>query len=302
MGTPNGLTSVRSGGPRGWRSTATALDARWAQLSRGQLVSGAAKTFVANALVVGISVVSAACLSRGLGPEGRAAFEAIVFLPRFLGPIVEVGLSEANAYFMSRSESGTEGALLANTLIIAAVIGLPVAALCIPLLPLWLHQYDSETIALAALVLLTLPLAILNTSLWGLLRGQQRYTVLNIIYVSAPVSDTLLWGALFLAGQLTVQTAVAAHVFSWAILALVLKVIVIGRPALMSIRFRRASLTAELRYGFRCLAGRMTEATNESADRALLITLLPAAESASSSSRPGFRRSCSAFRAPWARS
>ncbi len=247
------------------------------RLLRERLVSGATQTLLANTFMLAVSLGSAVLLARALGPDGRAALEALTFLPRALTPILQVGVSQANAYVTSQGRFNTP-TLTRNTLLVAIGVGVPAAAACVPLVPVWLHQYTNGVLTLAAVFLFTIPLGILNVGLLGLILGQKRYTTFNLVRAVPPAIELVLLAALFMADRLTVTEAALVHVSTAGLLVLAVQIIVLGRPAISCATEHLRALKTTLKYGVRCLSADAASVANNSADRALLVTLLSPAE------------------------
>jgi len=240
------------------------------------MIVDTAKGMCASVFLIGVTAGTAVLLSRSLGPDGRAAFEAATFLPRLLTPIVQLGVGEANTYFQSREDVPFDH-LLANTFVLSLMLGLLTAIICLPLLPLWLHYYDSTVLALASVFLFTIPLGIFSGGLLGLTRGQRRFTAFNVLRVLAPTLEMIVIGALFVTGRLTLVSISIVHLtvaFAW----LAVQLAILWRPGMLSARPDLASLKRMLRYGASCQTAMVAEVANGSVDRALLVTLLRPAD------------------------
>jgi len=222
-------------------------------------------------------LLSSILLARGLGPEGRGAFEAIFFLPRLLTPLVQLGLSDANTFFCSR-DSLQAPRLFLHSLIVAGSAGLAAAIIALPFLGPLLRQYQGDVITLAAAMLFAIPMGIVSLGLNGLLRGHLAYRSYNIVRFLGPAAELIALAALFFAGAFNLVTVTFQHVFTAGIFVVALQLFLLRRSIHLTEGASWPLLRSTLAYGLKVQTGTVSLVASDSLSRIVLVPMLSPAQ------------------------
>lgn len=172
------------------------------------LARAGALTVAAAAATLAVNLLTGVLIARVLGPSGRGAVTAVVLAPAFVAWIFEMGCGAAAAYHQARAPR--EGArLIATWLAILAPLAILGTVAGELLLPHLLAAQSPHTLHLARILMLTLALTFLGDLMNGILLGDHDYRFYNLVRVVQPLAVALVYGVLWVAGVLTVTTAVA---------------------------------------------------------------------------------------------
>src|SRR5215212_7882148 len=190
--------------------------------TRKSFTATAAATFGTNIGVAVISLLNVLVTARILGPGGRGELALLTTITILTASLAAFGLYEANANIGAR-EPGKRGALAANSLVLALVLGGAAAALVAVLVVVFPALGGGTDPLLQALALAAIPVLILQSGLGTLIQSQYGFAVTNTAWLLAPSTSLALNGALAAFGLLTVGSAVlvwiAGQVTATALLA-----------------------------------------------------------------------------------
>jgi O-antigen/teichoic acid export membrane protein len=190
--------------------------------TRKSFTATAAATFGTNIGVAVISLLNVLVTARILGPGGRGELALLTTITILTASLAAFGLYEANANIGAR-EPGKRGALAANSLVLALVLGGAAAALVAVLVVVFPALGGETDPLLQALALAAIPVLILQSGLGTLIQSQYGFAVTNTAWLLAPSTSLALNGALAAFGLLTVGSAVlvwiAGQVTATALLA-----------------------------------------------------------------------------------
>lgn len=166
-------------------------------------------TFVTRIVVLGLSVVTSVLLARALGAEGRGVVAALMVYPALLFSLFEGGFRQAAVVEVGRRvlpEGAVVGAVVLHFLLASTLSVMTVAALLT-----WVSP-TTWTGLLVALAAGQVPVRLANSMMRGLLLGRQEVGVANLVERRARLGYAVVLVVLYVAGGLTVTTALAAGV------------------------------------------------------------------------------------------
>ena len=237
-----------------------------------RLFGQTALLFGGQVAVMALNVATGALMARGLGPEGRGAYAAVLVWPQVVGWISTLGLARATAYYGARAP-GRERALVANGVFVASLAGSVMAICLAAVLPVVLRQYDPAVVGLGRALLLLVPVVALSDIFDSLLRGAGAFGVV--------AGTRVAWGAvqcggilvLFLLDRLDVSSA--ALVWALASTAVLLaQFAILHARGTVSFRPEASLLEHSGRYGLRAFPGVLADIALQSVDQILLVPIL----------------------------
>lgn len=169
-----------------------------------------AVTIGANAVVLAASFTTGVLLAHALGPSGRGATAAIITAPVVVAWLFALGSIQTVSYFQAKAPEGAR--LLGTWLALALPLGVAGALVGEALLPIVFSAQSDETLRLGREVMPVAVILVLNEALTGMVVGDRRFLFVNLVRAGSQVSLAILYAALILAGDLTVDTAVATFV------------------------------------------------------------------------------------------
>ena len=198
--------------------------------SRG-LARDSAASFVLFGLTLVINMGTGVLIARDLGPAGRGELTAIMNVPALATTVFALGCGQAAAYHLARHPADG-GRLMGTWLAILLPTSLAALLLVELALPALFAEQTAEAERLARLYALTLVLGLGAELLMGIVLGAQDFMYFNFLRILTPLATLVAYVALWLAGEFTVESALAANV----VLAVVLFSSTSSRP------FRRHGL------------------------------------------------------------
>ncbi|MDY7042199.1 MAG: oligosaccharide flippase family protein [Chloroflexota bacterium] len=137
-------------------------------------------TFIVDVVLVGLNFVIGVLMARAMEPAARGVLALAMTAPFTVAYFIDPGLTQANVYLIGR-KGRPVGAMVANSLTLAAVIGVGTAAI------LWLIRgvilrtlLAGLTEAQFTLLLLLLPLFLLDSYAMSILRALHRFDLFNL--------------------------------------------------------------------------------------------------------------------------
>jgi O-antigen/teichoic acid export membrane protein len=227
------------------------------------------KLTLVNLAVTLSAVVTSPLQARALGPAGRGDLAAVTVVGTLIGSLGNLGLA---AFVVRESAVGTSvrrligsvGPMLVVLGICWAAAGPAVARLV---------AGDRPTVHWLLLVfLLAMPFAMFTTATSAVLWGQQRWRLFTAYQLIVPVGSAVVYGVLFLIGNLTVETA--------GLTFILLSVVVSALPGLVVLRgagrpqWNSAIASRGRTYGIKIWLAGLANQTNARLDQLLMTRLV----------------------------
>jgi O-antigen/teichoic acid export membrane protein len=235
----------------------------------------AAMTVGASAMMLLANFGTGVLLAQALGPSGRGASAAIMTAPTVLAWFFALGSVQTISYFQAK-DPASGGRLLGTWLALALPLGVLATVVGEALLPILFAAQSDATLRLGQELMLIAVLLVLNEALRGMILGDRRFALFNLMRAGAPAALALSYGGLLAAGELTVASSVLAFALVQTASTLVLLVASamrhgIGRPS-------RALARSTLWYGIKGHGTNMSTFLNARLD----LLIMPAFLSSSS--------------------
>lgn len=202
-----------------------------------------------RSLALGVNLCTGVLTAAFLGPDGRGELTALTVAPQFLAGLATFGL-HASFIYNAKADPRHERAYLGANLVMLCLAGAVIAAVGWAVLPLWLSQQAPETVALARVLLLTVPVGVMTMALLTAAEARGRFGLANgLVYLQ---SFCTLSALLVLVGldRLTPAAAAAAYVLP-SVLAFLCFAWSIGREVRPVPTLRAPFPGRLLRYGLR---------------------------------------------------
>ncbi len=222
-----------------------------------------------------LGIVTGVLLARGLGPAGRGAFFAVVLWPTVLGWLATLGLTKATIYYRARRREDERD--LASIGLWTSLVGVVLALVAQPFLPRLLHGYPEWVVGTGRLALFLVPIMALSDILMGLFEGAREYRLLTALRLSLPLFQAIGLIALFLAGWLTVTTAVWLWVVG-TLLTCALQCWLIARRSGVAVRPRREVGQVAGRYALGYYPVLVADIAVSFVDQIMLVPVLSPAD------------------------
>lgn len=248
--------------------------------SRAALRSPTVRTFLVNALVLGLGLLSGVQLARGMGPSGRGELAAAWLWPMLLMYLASMGVIQAVVYFAALPDA-RPARVLGTALACATAQSAVGMAVGYAVLPLLLAHQAPSVIAAGRAYLWVIPVSLASQYGLGVLQARLHFTAFNWIRVLNPAGYVVAVFALQRAGALTPSAALQAQL--WLnVLALGATAVALWRTGLVArpgdLRPDRALGGRMLRYGAKVQAGGIPQTANLRMDQALLAAWFPPAQ------------------------
>lgn len=171
----------------------------------------AAFTFGANLTAAALSLGNVLIISRALGPTGRGDVAFLITITMVTASFSSLGIHQASANLAGTSPEHRPS-LATNALLYAMVNGTLAIAVIVVLIALIPAVGGSESDWLLALALASIPIMIMRNYLGFFVAADYGFKANNIVWVTGPVVNVVVNGAMFVAGSLTVGSAVCVWI------------------------------------------------------------------------------------------
>jgi O-antigen/teichoic acid export membrane protein len=175
---------------------------------RRSFAGTAAAAYGTNLAAAGLSLVNVLIVSRALGPAGRGDVVFLMTVALLTASVAALGVQEANANL--GVERGLRRALAANSLVLAAVLGVAAAVVVLALVAVFPAVGGDATRPLLLLALAAIPVLLGKQYLMFLIQAEYGFAVTNAAWLLGPLTSTTVNAVLAATGAITVGTAVAA--------------------------------------------------------------------------------------------
>ncbi|MFY9263992.1 MAG: oligosaccharide flippase family protein [Solirubrobacterales bacterium] len=219
--------------------------------SRGDLAKSSAQTVSATAVMLVLNLITGVMVARLLGSSGRGQIAAIVTLGQTLGWAATLGCFQSVVFHVSRNPEDAApsiGAWMALSLPLG-IVGIVAGQLLVE--PLFAAQSD-ETVELARLWLLMIPLMPLSEALSGALVADRDFAAMNFYKMLQSALPVGVYLGLWLGGVFTVEAVLLTHIGVIAVYLVLLLVRVLRRHGVA--RPRLALTRREVWFGARAQA------------------------------------------------
>jgi O-antigen/teichoic acid export membrane protein len=229
-----------------------------------------------QAFILAINVLTGVITARLLGPEGRGVYAAVTIWPTLFGSLAAAGLNSA-IVFRIRKVPGAAGSIATAALLLASVSSLVAMAIGAMLLPVLMDQYSPAIVSFAQACLVCVAVNSLQQLLRQAFAAVGRFGYCNLTQLLPQLFHLIALVSIVVVTALTAHNAILALLVSGAVavLALLPAFIRILRPVF-------AHTWSELRqlafFGMRAAPMDLVFALATSADRLVLIPLLPASD------------------------
>jgi O-antigen/teichoic acid export membrane protein len=242
------------------------------------------RDYVQNAFVLlggrfgfhALNLLTGVLLARGLQPDGRGAYVAVMVWPYLLGWWATLGIGRATVYLRAKSHEH-ERDLVAIGLWVTVVVGSACALVAQGVMPWLLQGYPEEVVGLGRLTLLLVPVVAASAVLLGVFDGAREYWWLTTFRLSLPIVQVVGLTALFFAGRLTVTTAVWLY-FVGTVVTVGLQYLVIVRRSGAALWPRQGLAGEAWRYALRFYPVLVADVAVSFLDQVLLVPILSPAQ------------------------
>lgn len=230
------------------------------------------QTVFANILVLFINVATGIITARLLGPDNKGVQAAIILWPGLLISLSMIGLPTALLYYIKKTNERT-GAFLTAALVLGVSASLITGAVGIFFVPLWLDNYSVQTVHIAQIYMLFVPIAVLNNIFTSVSQATGNFHIFNGLKLLQPsVSLTIL---LLLALTNTLTAGSAAFAFMCpSIPAFFWLWLFIRRLYRFSFSYFSEVCSKLLSYGVRSYSGDILAIASSQLDKIVVVSLL----------------------------
>lgn len=245
-----------------------------ASLARDALRSPTVQTFLINALVLGLGLISSVQLARWLGPGGRGELAAAALWPMLLMYLASMGMIQSVLYF-SALPGAEPGKVLGTALACAGVQSVLAMGIGYVVLPLLLAKQVPAVVAVSRIFLWVIPVSLISQYCLSVLQAQLRFSAYNAIRLVIPVGYVVAVIALERARALTPSAAVLAML--WLNVAVLVATVAAlwWSHTVAHVAPDRKLAVPMLKYGGKVNAGSLPQTANLRLDQALLAAWFP---------------------------
>ncbi|KPV39322.1 lipopolysaccharide biosynthesis protein [Alicyclobacillus ferrooxydans] len=163
------------------------------------------QTFLSMFMVLGINVVSAIALSRGLTAQDRGLYVEVMMWSNFILGLCDIGIYDATVYLWASSEQVRRRDVFSTMMLWAIFTGV-IALTAVELLSMHVlkgHYTHGQTIA-AHIYYISSCLGPIAAVFNGILNAEQRFSLANFVRVAVPATLTATWVVLFAVHALSI--------------------------------------------------------------------------------------------------
>jgi O-antigen/teichoic acid export membrane protein len=209
-----------------------------------------------DASILVMNLVTGIVIARALGPTGRGEIAAILLLAQLGVWIFSGGATEAITFRLARNPS--EGARLLGTWL---AFGIPLSLLAIAAaefaLPILFSAQTQDTIDLGRIYVAIVLVMMLQAVQYGMLLGSHDFFFYNLVRFVQPALIAAVYIGLWIAGELTVELALAVNAAATCAAFVIAAVRLVRRQGIAppSASLLRGTLSYALRAHVGSLAG-----------------------------------------------
>lgn len=234
-------------------------------------------TFITDGFVVVLNLLLGVLTARVLGPERRGVLTLVMTLPLTLVYCADLGLSQANIYFLGRNKR-SESSIVANSVVIALVVGAVVGLALWSIRGLVLSTLlDDLPSRYLVAILLLVPLLLLYTYCMAILRARQQFGLFNALRLLMPLALLGCTAPPLLIFEGGIGWAVVAYLVG-NVLAIGIGLFVVGRLVQFRLTFDWPLARESLVYGLKSYLQNLIGHLTYRLDLYLVAFFLPPAE------------------------
>ena len=230
------------------------------------------QTVLANILVLVINIATGIITARLLGPNDKGVQAAIILWPGLLISFSAIGLPAALLYHIKKT-AAQKSAFLTAALVLGITAGLVAAAVGVIFAPVWLNNYSAQTVQIAQLYMLFVPIAVLSTVFTSVIQADGEFQIYNGLRLLQPIVTLTVLLLLTATGTMTPGTAALAFLCP-------------SVPALFWLWYRTRHLYSFsftqfrevyrklLSYGIRSYSGDILAIASSQLDKIVIVSLL----------------------------
>lgn len=243
--------------------------------SNGGLAKSGTQTVATMAVFLLLSLISGVMTARLLGSSGRGQIAAIVTIGQTIGWAVSIGCFQAIVFHNSRSPADARANV--GTWIAIAVpmglVGIVIGELIVG--PLFKEQ-SAETVHLARLWILLIPLMPISEALSGALVASRDFAAANLLRIMQQVITVSVYLVLWLAGAFSVEAVMITQLI---VVTSYLALLLVRTHRRIGIHWPRRRLARSgLSYGFRAQASNIGGQLNSRLDLFIMPAFLVASQ------------------------
>ena len=232
-------------------------------------------TFISNLVVGGSGFILSIIIARALGPEGKGYITAIILWPTVLASICSFGYAHANIY-QAANHRIDASKLVTNSFLMFFIIA-PFAVLIGWLgLPLFFKSTNAALLQASRISLIAIPILLLQSFMYGLLRGWQKMDHFNFLKILDKVVLLLMLFALILFQNIALKEITIA----WILISLsitTISVIFVFRNQTIKLSGDKRLFIDTVKYGLKSYLGSISEWGNLRLDQLIMAALFTAA-------------------------
>lgn len=237
---------------------------------------GVGVTAAANVTLAGLNAASGVLLARSLGPTGRGEVAAIQLWGFLLATVAVLGTTDAVVYFSAR-RSERAGTFATSAAALTMLAALPVVAAGWVAMPVLLASQSPDTVRLARLFLLFVPLYAVANQPGQALRGLSSFTRWNVVRLLPSVLWVVVVVSAIATGNRSPGFVTVGFLLGW-VLSFGVSV-GMARPVVRPpYRVDVTSWGPMLRYGLPLMLASIPQWLNVRLDQLLLAAFVPSEE------------------------
>lgn len=235
------------------------------------------QTFLTNASMLLVGIVTSVLLSRWLGPTGRGEVTAALLWPVLFIYLGNMGMMPATVHFsaLPGSKSGTIFATLLFFMVVQSVV---VTLIGFFVLPWLLSSQQAPIIEASRWYLLVIPISLVSQYGARILQGRMNIAAWNLLQVIIPAGYLIGVVVLQSQHQLTVLNIVVLHLGLGVFASVVTLFLLHAAGVLRELRVDRTLAKQMFRYGSTVHIGSVAQVTNLQLDQTLMAAWLPPAQ------------------------
>ena len=231
-------------------------------------------TFISNLVVGGSGFILSIIFARTLGPEGKGYITAIILWPTVLASICSFGYAHANIY-QAANHRNDASKLVTNSFLMFFIIA-PFAVLIGWLgLPLFFKGTNMSLLQASRISLIAIPILLLQSFMYGLLRGWQKMDHFNFLKIIDKVVLLLtLFALIFFQNIALKEITISWILISFSITAI--SVFFVFRNQMIKWSGDKILFIDTVKYGFKSYLGSISEWGNLRLDQLMMAALFTA--------------------------
>ena len=178
---------------------------------RGHGLRAVVHSIGSKTVILALQATTGILTARALRPAGRGELAAMILWPLFVASVTTMGVPSSLIYYL-RHRPELRAKLIANGLMMAALLGVVAAGIAALALPWWLRQYSASIVSAAEWFLLTVPLCSMTLAGRAALEASHDFSSSNAIQILTPFATLIGLMISLGAHHLNPHTAALAYV------------------------------------------------------------------------------------------